>query len=265
MNEEVSFEFLTFDEIDIPEQITIEKIIADVSNEKLNEVAEKLKTLPREKLIQSTQDYFLRKKRISFWLVNCECSRRGIPPIFRNLPTADEDEPLQIADLLWIDLEWLHTKYAGHTPFYRRWKCIFKGKTFPHRTAFLIFNELKLQQIWKTTKGLALPEEWQKELHFIKLDRIYNQIRLLEQLKITVLNDLRQAHYRRGLKILTDAEKATIQRRLDIWFCGCLSNGKPQRTANLYESLTGTKISRQLALNLINDVKRDIPKAFAKR
>jgi hypothetical protein len=196
------------------------------------------------------------------WLINREYTRRGVLPIFRQLPHPDDDTEL-MADLFWYDLEWLNARHQGHKPFLMRWKEIFRSKEFPHKTAKYIYESTGCQ-IWQTVKSLALENDWQTELNFIKTGVHRSAIARLDRLKPEVLNSLRVAHYERGRKLQSAEDKKTIERRIDIWFCGCIAKKSPQQTADLYEAMTGNKITRQLAAKLMEQVKKDVPGAFRK-
>lgn len=243
---------------------TILELISVLDSEKVSIISKKLTALTRAELDAYCSDAMLKKQRLASWLIHREYTRRDIPPVFRKLPYAEEDNFELIADLLWYDLEWIHANLEGHKPFFRRWAAIFMGKEFPHKTAKYILSELK-PEIWKTLKGLSLDDKYQLEMHFLKKDSHKNSIERLNRLKPIVLDLLRTAHYEKGLKLLEEKDKATIQRRLDIWYCGCLANKSPQKTANYYEAMTNNKINRSLAGKIIEQVKKDAPKVFQKK
>lgn len=243
---------------------TILELVSATGSEKISIVSKKLASLSRAELEAYCADAMLKNQRLASWLIHREYTRRNVPPVFRKLPYADDENSELIADLLWYDLEWMHAKLEGHKPFFARWAGIFKGKEFPHKTAKYIFSELK-PEIWKTLKGLSLDDKYQPEMHFLKKDSYKNSIERLDRLKPVVLELLRAAHYKKGLKLLEEKDRATIQRRLDIWYCGCIANKSPQKTANFYEAMTNKAITRSLAGKLIEQVKQDAPKAFQKK
>lgn len=200
------------------------------------------------------------KTRLSLWLCNEECTRRGIPPVFRNLPDPSDDDPDQVADMFAIDLQWQMARYPKHILFFKRWASLFKPSRF-HSTSDWIGGQYPRRAMYWFCKGLNLSDDQQRELHFIKREGIRKDLNALKAKQEEVRVKLAAAYHARDIRYKTTDNNATINRRAAIWFVGSLAGWKPQRTADLYEAHTGERITRQLAANIIDHVHRDLPES----
>lgn len=200
------------------------------------------------------------KTRLHLWLFNQEYTRRGIPPVLRNLPTINDDDPEHVADCFAIDLQWLAARYPDKATFYKKWQGIFKLRSF-HSTADWISSHYPRRDIWWFCKGLSLTDEQQRELSFIKrigLRRAFDQ---LTNERDAVKAKLSAAYHQRDGRYKTSDHEGTINRRLAIWYVGSLAAWRPQRTAELYAAYTGDLMTRQLAANIMEQVWRDVPES----
>jgi len=208
-----------------------------------------------------------RSRRLVFWLINQEYSRRGIPPVFRNLPHVSDDNPDSIYDAFAVDLEWLATAYPNHHTPSQQWRGIFKPTSF-HSTVDWIASWHKRKEWHWFCKRLSLTTNQQREMHFVKRAEFRNQLAALKAgMEATKIHLATAYHGRaRDPRYKTVDYKATIQRRAGVWFCGSLAEWKPQRTADYYSARTGdSRMSRQLAANIITQVFRDVPDAKPKK
>jgi hypothetical protein len=119
--------------------------------------------------------------------------------------------------------------------------------------------------MWRNVKSLSLKNEWQVELNILKKNEYTKEWARLQRVSGVVDVALKARQHSRKVKKHADETKRIIQRRNDIWLCASLSERKPQRTANLYEALTGEKITRQVAAKVITQVKEDFSDAFYKK
>lgn len=107
--------------------MSLRDILADTEKDKIVAVKEALKNLTRADLntrlmrakisVQAASESggrVSKQTRLSLWLFNEECTRRGIPPVFRNLAHPSDDLPEQVADFFAFDLQWLSVRYPKH-------------------------------------------------------------------------------------------------------------------------------------------------------
>lgn len=240
----------------------IGELLKDASSIKVEAASSKVTGLTRGQLDIGAMNASLSGNRIALWLFNLEYTRRAIPPIFRKQSL--DFGKIPNCDFLWYDLEWLSKKHFGHKPFFKRWAKIFELNNFSHSTAGFIYSELK-PEMWRNVKSLSLHNEWQVELNILKKNEHKNEWARLQRVSKFVDVALKAKHHSRKIKKSAEETKRIIQRRNDIWLCSSLSERKPQRTADLYESLTGEKISRQVAAKVINQVKEDSSEAYHKK
>jgi hypothetical protein len=200
--------------------------------------------------------------RLELWLVNAEYTQRSIPPVFRRLPHPNDDDPDQIADLFAVDLHWLVARYPQQPLLLTRWKGLFQPTRF-HRASDWISTDYPRNAMHWFCKGLGLTDDQHREMHFIKRDGIRKEFDRLTAEREAARINLSTAYHARAqdVRYRTDDHKATISRRLEIWFAGSLANWRPQRTAELYCALTGEPITRQLAAKVIAQVHRDLPES----
>src|SRR5215831_1243668 len=75
---------------------------------------EGLKTVSMKKLQLSLWDALDRPSRIVAWLLNCELSRRRVPPLFRAALASRPESHDLLMDYLAYDLEWLRAVYPTY-------------------------------------------------------------------------------------------------------------------------------------------------------
>lgn len=201
--------------------------------------------------------------RLEFWLANVESTRRGIPPVLRNLPEPNADSPEQIADLLSVDLEWIVATCPDHDPLFSRWGRIWKVGQL-HGECERISLNYPRREMWWFCKGLGLTAEQQRFLHFVKKDGLrkeFEQIRSsIDEVRVTIA----ATYHGRDSRHKSEDHSATIKRRLNVWLVGSLALWKPQLTATLYTAYTGDELSRQNAAKVIGQVHRDVPSSRPK-
>lgn len=253
--------------------VTLRALIQGSEGDKLQVVEQLLKAIPQSELNRR----FMRAKisaqttleaggkvpsklRLHLWLFNQECTRRGIPPILRNLPTMNDDNPEHIADCFATDLQWLAARHSDKTTFFKKWQGIFKPRSF-HSTADWISSNYPRREIWYFCKGLGLTDDQQRELSFIKRVGIQREFDKLTNEREAVKVKLSAAYHQRDCRHKTDDHEGTINRRLAIWYVGSLAGWRPQRTAELYEAYTGDPMTRQRAFNTMEQVWRDCPES----
>src|SRR5665647_731759 len=93
---------------------TLCELVEKSSPEKMAAASKKLQGLSRDSLASRLIDARIKKQRVVMWLINREYTRRGVLPIFRQLPNPDESSEELTADLFWYDLEWLNARHQGH-------------------------------------------------------------------------------------------------------------------------------------------------------
>lgn len=251
----------------------LRSLIQGAGGDKLQAIEERLKAIPQSELNRRLMRARISaqgalgagrkvpaKTRLHLWLFNQEYTRRGIPPILRNLPTMNDDDPEHIADSFATDLQWLAARYPDKTTFYKRWQGIFKPGTF-HSTADWISSNYPRRDIWWFCKGLSLTDNQQRELSFIKRIGLQREFDQLTNERDMVKANLSAAYHQRDSRYKTDDHEGTINRRLAIWYVGNLAGWRPQRTAELYEAYTGNPMTRQRAANIMEQVWRDLPES----
>lgn len=259
---------------------TINKLLEIIESEKLTSAKEVLSSISREKLDSSLRNHIEKGKRTALWLINCEYTRRNVPPVFRKLPDINPDQPSTYLDLVSYDLQWLVAKYPTYTPAFRRFRKLTDPRYFHSQAKYIFTHSLKYGQapIWKTTYALGLTIQQQTECHVLKQERLYNKYQKLLRLRSEVNAELKSRHTDRLLKTsavvkLGPDDYAIIRRRLNIWFCAMLADWLPTKTGKFYDALTGfpdhrladaLPMTRQRAAKFIDDVKRDLPKGFLK-
>lgn len=256
--------------------VTLKLLQAEHSESKLTEVENALAKQTNAKLHRALQKALLARNRLSAWLINCEFTFRGIPPVFRDLPEPDSDKPDQYLDLLTYDLEWIAKSLPKHKTLYERWQK-FTDKRYFHSTALFIFNGMGRGKfrISKATKGLSLTDAIQVECNLLKLDKQRSRLEQLKRLSEEVKEHLKDKHTLRLLKsssivMLKNEDLKIINRRTNIWLCANLAKWSPVLTGRYYDALTGypdkgvfnddIPMSRQRAAKFIADVIRDLPK-----
>lgn len=253
--------------------VTLRALIQDTCGDNLKAIEERLTAIPLSELNRR----FMRARisaqtalgdgrkvpariRLQLWLFNQECTRRGIPPVMRNLPVINDDDPEHIADCFATDLQWLASRYPDKATFYKKWQGIFQPRSF-HSTANWISSNYPRRDIWWFCKGLSLTNDQQRELSFIKLIGLQREFDQLTNEREAVKAKLSTAYHQRDSRHKTDDHEGTINRRLAIWYVGRLAGWRPQRTAELYEAFTGDPMTRQVARNIMEQVWRDVPES----
>lgn len=241
---------------------------------------ELLKEVSREKLDLLTRLHPPTRSRIASWLIHCEYTRRRVPPVFRNLPDADPDQPVTLLDMVAYDLEWVSVVYPKHLPPFQRYRKFMHPNYFHSQAKYIFSSGLQYghKPAWRTVKGLGLNVEQQTECYVLRGERIYNAMQKYQRLKPSVESQLEARHTDRLLNKspvvrLGSEDKAIIRRRANIWYCAMLSGWSPSRTGRLYDALTGfpdhrladeLAMTRQRAAKFMDDVRRDLPKDFLK-
>lgn len=204
--------------------------------------------------------------RIDLWLLNEEYTSRGIPPVLRNLPEPSDDDRDQIADAFAYDLGWIVAQYPKQRTYYPGWSTLLKQATFHGKARWISGRYPKKDFHW-ICRGLDLSDKQQRELHFVKKDGLRKEHERLKDTLGAVRNRVAMKYHdtARDPRHRASDPKATIARRIAIWYVGTLAQWKPQGTANLYEAYTGEKITRQAAAKVIAQVHRDIPESEPRR
>lgn len=269
------------DEIIHPHLIPLGELLNDERYEKNIALAqEQLRMVSREALDSLARRHPPAHRRIASWLIQREYTKRRVPPVFRNLPEFDPEQPVTLFDIVAYDLEWISVVYPMHLPPFQRYRKFMNPNYFHSQVKYIFTSGLRCGRAsaWRTVKGLGLSVEQQVECHILKGERIYQALQKYQRLKPTVRALLELRHTDRLLKnspvVRLGAEDQTIiRRRTNIWFCAMLSEWSPSRTGRLYDALTGfpdhrladkSAMSRQRAAKFIEDIRRDLPKDFLK-
>lgn len=271
----------TLSEIANPGLITIGEVLKHHRHAKNISLAQELlRKVGREKLDALMRRHSSARNRAAVWLINCEYTSRRVPPVFRNLPDADPDQPTTLLDMVAYDLEWISIAYPKHLPPFQRYRK-FMHPTYFHSQAKYIFSSgLRHGRapVWKALKGLGFTVEQQAECHVLRGERIYNAMQKYQRLKPTVESLLEARHVDRlmskaSVVKLGPEDRTIIRRRTNIWYCAMLSDWSPSRTGRLYDALTGfpdhrfadeLAMTRQRAAKFMDDVRRDLPKDYLK-
>ena len=198
------------------------------------------------------------QRRIQYWLLNQECTRRGIPPIIRNLPMPNDDDKRQIADAVAIDMEWLAVSCPMHHIPQPSWRPVLRQTTL-HDKSLWIANQYPRIDLHMIARRLGLSEAQQREMHFVKRRGLMREADKLDSAREETRAKLASAYYARDSRYRTEDGKATISRRLEVWHMASLVGWKPTQTARFYEAKTGKPLTRQMAANIITQIRRDLP------
>ena len=201
------------------------------------------------------------------FLLNKEYTRRGIAPVFRNIPGINEDDQDSIADIFFIDLEWLTERYKNHKTFFSRWNGLFKPATFVSTAEWIMKNYPQRALHW-IVRGLSLTSDQQTELNFIKRAQFANELKDINgELGESAKNSIAMKYHAiaKNSSHRSKDPKTAIERRFNIWYCGTLARWSPQRTATFYTMRTGETIGRDTARYVIQQVHRDVPNSKPKR
>jgi hypothetical protein len=259
--------------------VTVGDLLAQKPLERAHAAQERLQRAPRARLLRELKAAQERRQRVSAWLINCELTRRALPPAFRPLDINYDDAEL-LLDSLVVDLQWIGERYPEHRVYFMRWRK-FTNPRYLDKQARYIFNSTGRgkRPIYKVVKGLAFTVDQQRECHYLRMDKFANQQAQLDRMLDEVRNEI-EARYTmrlldRGAEVvkLTNDELAMIRRRAMVWYCANLSAWSPTRTSRLYNAVTGANdplgsmtkpINRQQALNVMQQLSRDLPKKVAK-
>lgn len=151
--------------------------------------------------------------------------------------------------LLCIDLKWIAVQYPVHKPEWLRASGVFKKADFLRTAKYLFWGGRR--EAGQISKALALKPQQQRECCFINclvesrwrgklVMRFYKAAELID-------SSAGRSKDRRS----EDEQRKTLKRRRDIWLCAEMANWKPQRTADLYQMLTGEVLQRNNIANQI--------------
>jgi len=188
--------------------------------------------------------------------VSAELTARGIAPCFRgifdksewwlNIP--DADFILMVADLQWIVAE-----YPNHKPEWERANPIFDSRRFRKAAEYLHWEGRRTAGT--IAKAMALSEQQQRECAWIQYIHVERwRGRMLIRLPIAQ-GRITSAVRDRDRRAIVDQD-VTIKRRGDLWLCAELADWKPQRTANLYKSMTGESLPRNVIARQLEKLPR---------
>lgn len=197
-----------------------------------------------------------KKDRVFLWLLSKEYTRRNVPPVLQGLPDPCDDDPEQIGDAAIIDMLWIRAHMPNLKPAYGGWKVAI---TSSDSKAWWIGNRYPKKQIDWVCRGLGLNDRERRQLHFFRNEGFKNTQLRLDSQREDVWHRLEYAYEMRDSRYKTADQKATIDRRCEIWYVGHLAGWSPQLTAFFYEARTGEKMTRQLAASIIDQVHRDVP------
>jgi hypothetical protein len=180
-----------------------------------------------------------------------ELTSRGIPPCFRGNFSEDEHllsfwggvEPL----LLLLDLQWIASRYPDQKPEWQRLKPLFVNtKKLRELSTYLYWGGRRAAG--QIARALALTEAQQLECAWVQCLHVERRRHgLFKRLPIT--QSIIIATVRKNDKRPMIEQDATIERRSNLWLCAELASWKPQRTAEMYQMMTGKTLPRNLVAN----------------
>lgn len=247
----------TSGDIRIPALVSLATLLDEKAPAALNRFRSGVRKMPTETLVNQLRWAYRDGKRVGAYLLNEELTRRGFPPCFRHLPDPTIGTLAERFDIFMADAQWIATRYPEQKPMFSRYGRLFLPSAF-HATAQFIFYFGKTPA-WKIVKGLALTEDQQWECHWLQSGPLATKRRFVQGRLPIVREELWQAlfHGRRGGQ--TEKECiATIQRRRALWLCNAMANRRPQRTADLFEMMTGEKIGRNVVAKQLEKIRRDV-------
>jgi hypothetical protein len=213
-------------------------------------------------------------RRILFYLINLELSKRGVAPRWRGMikPVPDrkgdwdEDKSRYLRDMQVMDMQWLHSHYPGHrvvSSYDGIFKKLQASSDFDYSQAHMIaaaeFTSSKKAEIFKLTKDM------QAEMSVLKDRKIENrQIRVLKRSE-EVETDLVLAanrNPRRGKKLLK-----VIQDKKALWLSAMMTDSNSESVMiDNYKKLTGMSINRstfRTKFNSLNDALKEVGSKYA--
>lgn len=149
--------------------------------------------------------------------------------------------------LLCIDLKWIAVQYPFHKPEWLRASGIFKKVDFLKTAKYLFWGGRR--EAGQISKALALRPQQQRECCLINCLAESRSRRKLV-MRFYKAAELIDSSARRSKDHRTEDEQSkTLKRRRDIWLCAEMADWKPQRTADLYQMLTGEVLQRNNIAN----------------
>jgi hypothetical protein len=106
-----------------------------------------------------------------------------------------------------------------------------------------------------------LTPDQQVECLYLKGAAVGKRMNVIDALSTEVLDHLRVAHMARPKARAQRRAPATIERRHLVWRCASMADWYPTRTANLYQALTGNRMTRPMAAKLIDEIRNDHKRA----
>ncbi len=234
--------------------------LSEVPTEKRERLKERLAVQPRDTVLALYGRELWKGNRKQVWLLGEELTRRGIPPAFRRSPLSASGGPLiPEEDIFLLDLQWLAGRYPAHRSLLKYFPRPFTPSRFEAAAMWMLRNGLRQPAFY--LKVLALREDQQVECSYLRGEPIRRRMEVVHKLSAEALERLKLANRTNRRARAQEAVdwKQTVQRRHDIWLCGSMADWQPKRTAELYEALTGTQITRSLAGKIISEVHRDFP------
>lgn len=230
-------------------------LISTTHSKILSSMREKIETLDTEKIQQAIPIAIKKEQRLVILLLNQELTKRNIPPFLRKLDGLidmfEGDADSQMIDLDWIAHQYVNnqkTAYGFYSQLFNPYRFI--------KTAEMIWQRGQ-RPMWKIVSGLKLTAKQQWQCHYICDAKVRKQRKQLSIQLPDVIAELRSAHFRRGLTLITSNEIEMFQRRLEVWEIAHIATWSPTVTAKLYTLKTGKELSRQMASKILFKLKRD--------
>lgn len=234
-----------------------EELLNKLSEQQHSAAIALLGRMTREKLIEELSFAYFHRKRLNALLINQELTKRGIAPCFRAMPHKERIGPDLMFDIVLADAEWIASRYPDQKGCFARYERLFKPSSF-HSTARFLFYQGKTP-IWRMVKGLALTEDQQLECHLLHSGPVNKRLEYMRTRKPAVDSAISHSVMSRRTGGLSGEEqRKVIKRRQGIWQCGFMANSSPQRTADLFEMMTGEILGRNLIAKNLDKIKRDI-------
>lgn len=235
-------------------------LIAQTSPAKIEEVRLRLGELPTSELIHRSTTAFVKKSRVTAFVLAMELTNRGIAPFFRrpDLGTSDSSFAPSIDheyDLLVQDLLWLSTKgpdqqiMAGTSITWESdsWHALFRRAD----SLFWLGN----RPIWLIVKKLKLTERQQWECKLLKSMPMKHRARGLNQSAQRIYGLLAAtlpAIMRTGTDEVT--AHAILRKRKRLWYCAEMCGWSPTESARLYQRMTGDAVTKSHVANQLSKI-----------
>lgn len=241
----------------------IPRLLQSITRERTIAIKRQLTLLDRDDLIDRFRSSFFKGKREATFLISDELTRRGIPPCFRLSHLSRTNYTTdQTYDLFLADVRWLRRQYPDHPKSvkYERYRQSFDGneKKFDAAAEYIFYKGKR--PFWHIVRSMKLTEAMQFECWLLKSAPVALRNQTTHEMRDSIFKALHGSlEAVRRTKTFTDENaKVTCQRRLNLWVCQRMTNG-PTKIGNLYERMTGEKITPQTAarqLEIINEVLR---------